>query len=154
MRVCGIFPYFFPYAVTIIRTYWYLMQKSGIQLGNNDTKSGILTTYGIIPCNSNPSSSAIWNNHSNPNTHVLDDYGCFYFCIANSGFFKPHFSLFSWTPISELRKTRAETQKNVRFEHPCLRSKLCKIIAALAYFCSAFFSVQTSPKLFEILHFL
>ena len=58
MRDWQIFPYFFPYAVTIIRTYWYLMQKSGIELGNNDTKSGILTTYGIIPCNSNPSSSA------------------------------------------------------------------------------------------------
>ena len=34
------------------------MQKSGIESGNNDTKSGILTTYGIIPSNSNPSSSA------------------------------------------------------------------------------------------------
>jgi len=34
------------------------MQKSGIESGNNDTKSGILTTYGMIPCNSNPSSSA------------------------------------------------------------------------------------------------
>ena len=65
-----IFPYFFPYAVTIIRTIWYLMQKSGIELGNNDTKSGILTTYGIIPSNSNPSSSA--KKHST--THVV---GCF-----------------------------------------------------------------------------
>ena len=58
MRVCRISPYFFPYAVTIIRTIWYLMHKYGIESGNNDTKSGILTTYGIIPCNSNPSSSA------------------------------------------------------------------------------------------------
>ena len=44
--------------------------------------------------------------------------------------------------------------KNVRFEHPCLRCKSHKAIAALAYFCLAFFSVQTSPKLFEVLHFL
>lgn len=58
MRDSWIFPYFFPYAVTVIRTYWYVMQQSGIKLGNNDPKSGILTTYGIIPCNSNPSSSA------------------------------------------------------------------------------------------------
>jgi hypothetical protein len=42
------------------------MQKSGIESGNNDTKSGILTTYGIIPSNSNPSSSAI----KNPTTSV------------------------------------------------------------------------------------
>ena len=34
------------------------MRKYGIESGNNDTKSGILTTYGIIPCNSNPLSSA------------------------------------------------------------------------------------------------
>jgi hypothetical protein len=32
------FPLFFPYAVTVIRTYWYVMQKSGIEYGNNDTK--------------------------------------------------------------------------------------------------------------------
>ena len=56
MRDSWIFPYFFPYAVTVIRTYWYVMQQSGIELGNNDPKSGILTTYGIIPCNSNSSS--------------------------------------------------------------------------------------------------
>ena len=34
------------------------MQKSGNESGNNDTKRVILATYGIIPCNSNPSSSA------------------------------------------------------------------------------------------------
>ena len=93
----------FPYVVTVIRIYWYVMQQSGIEAGNNDTKSGILTTYGIIPCNSNPSSSAIRFTQDSP-----ESWG-FFFCspLLKFGFFqifRRGFSVslwFSLTPLTD-----------------------------------------------------
>ena len=51
------------FTVFVIRTYLYLMQKSGIGFGINDTQSDVLESCGMIPCNSNSSSSAKKPHH-------------------------------------------------------------------------------------------